>query len=44
MALADADMADDVLAHHDRVVDQEADGEAKRHQGEHVQGEAERRT
>ena len=39
--LAEADMAHDVLAHHDRVVDQDADGEAERHQGQHVQGEAE---
>ena len=39
--LAEADMAHDVLAHHDRIVDQDADGEAQRHQGQHIQGEAE---
>ncbi len=30
-------VAHDVLAHHDRVVDQDADREAQRHQGQHVQ-------
>jgi hypothetical protein len=35
-------MAHDVLAHHDGIVDEDADGEAERHQGEHVQREAER--
>ena len=43
VCLAEADMAHDVLAHHDGIVDQDADGEAERHQRQHVQREAERR-
>jgi hypothetical protein len=34
-------MAHDVLAHHDRVVDQQADAQAQRHHGHEVQREAE---
>ena len=38
------DMPDDVLQHHDRVVDDEADGNGQRHQREIVEAVAERCT
>src|SRR6185369_188662 len=41
--LAEADVAHDVLAHHDGIVDQDADGKRQRHQRDHVQSEAEGR-
>ena len=39
--LAHLHMAHDVLAHHNRVVDQQAHTQAQRHQRDHVDGEAE---
>ena len=39
--LAHLHMAHDVLAHHDRVVDQQADAQRQRHQRDHVDREAE---
>ncbi len=41
--LAEPEMAHDVLAHDDRVVDQEADAERQRHQRQEVEREAESR-
>jgi hypothetical protein len=41
MGLAHLHMAHDVLAHHDGVVDQQADAQAQRHHGHEVQREAE---
>ena len=43
VVLAALQVAHDVLAHHDRVVDEHADGQRQAHQREHVQGEAEQR-
>src|SRR5678815_892277 len=41
VALAHVDMAHDVLAHHDGVVDEQADAQRQRHQRHVVEGEAE---
>ena len=40
MPLAHARMADDVLPHHDGVVDQQANRQGQRQQGHHIQGKA----
>ena len=42
MVLAHVQMAHDVLAHHDRVVDQQSDAQRQRHHRHEVQREAER--
>ena len=42
VVLAHRQVAHDVLAHHDRVVDQEADAQRQRHQRQEVEREAER--
>jgi hypothetical protein len=41
VAAAEVDVADDVLAHHDGVVDQQADAQAERHHRHEVDREAE---
>jgi hypothetical protein len=41
VALAHAEVAHDVFAHHDRVVDQQADAQRQRHQGQEIEREAE---